>query len=140
MKIRLDDVMQSLSYHNETVYMYYIPLETVLMFRNGQIFGKPVDGITDMYDVNDRKHDFIALPDLGDRGRKKVMIAFVQSLPEGPLRDRAMDALDAENPGRELEEVLRRERRLLDWFSYRDGIYSEFSKTWCEETGLEWIE
>ena len=46
MKIRLDDVMQSLSFPFNAVYYYYIPLETVLMFMDGMIYGKAVYGIS----------------------------------------------------------------------------------------------
>jgi hypothetical protein len=46
MKIRLDDVMQSFSYPFNAVYYYYIPLETVLMFMGGVIYGKAVHGIS----------------------------------------------------------------------------------------------
>ena len=42
MKIRLDDVMQSFSFPFEAAYYYYIPLETVLMFVGGMIYGKAV--------------------------------------------------------------------------------------------------
>ena len=45
MKIRLDDVMQSFSFPFEAAYYYYIPLETVLMFVGGLIYGKAVNGI-----------------------------------------------------------------------------------------------
>lgn len=51
MKIRLDDVMQSFSYPFNAVYYYYIPLETVLMFMGGVIYGKAVHGISTEDDV-----------------------------------------------------------------------------------------
>ena len=77
MKIRLDDVMQSLSFPLNAVYYYYIPLETVLMFMDGMIFGKAVYGISSEEDVLRHGEDFIKLPDIGDEGRRKVMTALL---------------------------------------------------------------
>ena len=62
MKIRLDDVMQSFSYPINAVYYYYIPLETVLMFVDGVIYGKAVHGISTEKDVAEHEGDFIKLP------------------------------------------------------------------------------
>ena len=69
MKIRLDDVMQSFSFPFDAVYYYYIPLETVLMFVGGSIYGKAVNGIASEEDVRKRAEDFIRLPQLGAEGR-----------------------------------------------------------------------
>jgi len=140
LKVRLDDVMQSLFYPYDAVYLYYIPLETVLMFRGGNIFGKAVHGIATLQDARDREGDFIALPDLGEAGRLKVMHGFVQTLPEGETRDKVEELLKEENPEIRLEYFLRGKNLLLDWFTYRDHVYREFSRKWCEEMELEWIE
>lgn len=140
MKVRLDDVMQSLFYPYDAVYLYYIPLETVLMFRGGMIFGKAVHGIATIEDAKQRQEEFISLPDLGEAGRLKVMQGFAQTLPEGEVRDEVVQLLREEDPEARLEYYLRGEKRLLDWFTYRDHVYREFSKKWCEEMELEWIE
>ena len=66
MKIRLDDVMQSFSYPINAVYYYYIPLETVLMFVEGVIYGKAVHGISSEKDVAEHSEDFIKLPQIGE--------------------------------------------------------------------------
>ena len=70
MKIRLDDVMQSLSFPFNAVYYYYIPLETVLMFMDGMIYGKAVYGISSEEDVRKHSEDFIKLPDIGEEGNQ----------------------------------------------------------------------
>ena len=139
MKIRLDDVMQSLSYPYDAAYFYYIPLETVLMFRGGRIFGKAVHDIATLEDVKRRKKDFIALPDLGEKGRRMVMLGFARTLPEGETRERVHEAASGPDPENALDNVLRDEGLLLNWFNYRDEIYRDFSQKWCEEMGLDWI-
>ncbi len=138
MKIRLDDVMQSFSYPFDAVYYYYIPLETVLMFVNGKIYGKAVHGIASLTDVAERSSDFIKLPDIGDRGRKKVMMGFAAAMSDTNTRQRLEQAAD-DASGRGFESVLREEKLLMPWFNYRDEIYREFSKRWCEENALELI-
>ena len=65
MKIRLDDVMQSFSFPFEAAYYYYIPLETVLMFVGGLIYGKAVNGIASEEDVRKHSDSFIELPRIG---------------------------------------------------------------------------
>lgn len=137
MKIRLDDIMQSFSYPFNAVYYYYIPLETVLMFANGVIYGKAVHGIATEEDVRKHADDFIRLPDLGEEGRKKVMSGFVAALPAG-VGAKIRKALD-ENGLQYFENAIREEKLLLAWFNYRDGIYTEFSRRWCEENDLELI-
>ena len=54
--------MQSFSYPINAVYYYYIPLETVLMFVDGVIYGKAVHGISTEKDVAEHEGDFIKLP------------------------------------------------------------------------------
>ena len=80
MKIRLDDVMQSFSFPFEAVYYYYIPLETVLMFAGGMIYGKAVHGISSEEDVKKNAKDFIKLPQIGEEGRRRVMISFMNTI------------------------------------------------------------
>ena len=90
MKIRLDDVMQSFSYPFDAAYYYYIPLETVLMFMNGMIYGKAVHDITTEDDVKEHEEDFIKLPDLGENGRHKVMHGFLSAIPDGDAKERVL--------------------------------------------------
>jgi hypothetical protein len=139
MKIRLDDVMQSFSYPFHATYYYYIPLETVLMFMNGMIYGKAVHGITTEEDVKARKEDFIKLPDLGENGRYKVMYGFMSAIPDGSAKEKVLAGL-AERGFEGFDEAVREEKLLLKWFNYRDGIIKEFSRRWCRENGLELIE
>ena len=139
MKIRLDDVMQSFSYPFNAVYYYYIPLETVLMFMNGMIYGKAVHGITTEEDVKARKEDFIKLPDLGENGRYKVMYGFMSAIPDGGAKEKVLAGL-TERGFEGFDEAVREEKLLLKWFNYRDGIIKEFSRRWCRENGLELIE
>ena len=80
MKIRLDDAMQSFSYPFDAVYYYYIPLETVLMFVGGLIYGKAVNGISSEEDVRKHPGDFIMLPQIGEEGRLKVMKGFLKAM------------------------------------------------------------
>ena len=139
MKIRLDDVMQSFSYPFHAAYYYYIPLETVLMFMNGMIYGKAVHGITTEDDVKEHEEDFIKLPDLGENGRHKVMHGFLSAIPDGDAKERVLAGLTSK--GFEgFDEAVREEKLLLSWFNYRDGIIKEFSRRWCRENGLELIE
>ena len=88
MKIRLDDVMQSFSFPFEAVYYYYIPLETVLMFVGGRIYGKAVNGIASEEDVRKRAEDFIRLPQIGAEGRRKVMEGFMEAPSRAAKRER----------------------------------------------------
>ena len=141
MKIRLDDAMQSLSFPFEAVYYYYIPLETVLMFMGGMIYGKAVDGISSEADIQKHPDDFIMLPRIGAEGRRKVMKGFLEALGKekgGRIREKLGWKEDA-GDGREFESILREERLLMAWYNYRDEIYSEFARRWCEANGLEMI-
>lgn len=139
MKIRLDDVMQSFSFPFDAVYYYYIPLETVLMFVGGSIYGKAVNGIASEEDVRKRAEDFIRLPQLGAEGRKKVMEGFINSIPGGETRERVIRAI-REQGLQHFEDAVREEKLLIAWYNYREEIYSEFSRRWCGEKGLELIE
>ena len=60
--------MQSFSYPINAVYYYYIPLETVLMFVDGVIYGKAVHGISTEKDVAEHEGDFIKLPQAESHG------------------------------------------------------------------------
>ena len=137
MKIRLDDVMQSLSFPLNAVYYYYIPLETVLMFMDGMIFGKAVYGISSEEDVLRHGEDFIKLPDIGEEGRRKVMTGFINTIGD----DRAKEKLHGALSGglRAFEAALREQHRIMDWYNYRESVYTEFSRKWCEKEGLELI-
>ncbi len=138
MKIRLDDVMQSFSFPFEAVYYYYIPLETVLMFAGGMIYGKAVNGISSEEDVRKHADSFIKLPQIGEEGRLKVMKGFLEAVPGGELKKKMISAVDAKSTA-EFENVLREGRLLIAWYNYRDDVYSEFAKRWCEANGLELI-
>ena len=139
MKIRLDDVMQSLSYPFHAVYYYFIPLETVLMFMDGRIYGKAVYGISTEEDLLKRSGEYIKLPDIGEEGRIKVMKAFVGSIPGSGWFEELMD-LDENERMLYFENEVRDRHLLMEWFNYRDEVYMEFSKRWCSENGLELIE
>ena len=138
MKIRLDDVMQSVSYPIHASYYYYIPLETVLMFVNGAIYGKSVNGISSEKDVLQHQDEFLKLPGIGEEGREKVMMSFISSLGDEAARVRLREA--AEKGMQYFEGMLTEERLLIRWLNYRDGIYMEFSRRWILDHGLELIE
>lgn len=139
MKIRLDDVMQSFSCPVNAVYYYYIPLETVLMFVGGVIYGKAVNGISTEKDVTDHAEAFIRLPQIGEEGRRKVMEGFVKILPQEEVKTRIKEKV-AEYGLQHFEDVVREEKLLIEWYNYRDEVYCEFSRRWCEAYGLDLIE
>ena len=138
MKIRLDDVMQSFSFPFEAAYYYYIPLETVLMFVGGLIYGKAVNGIASEEDVRKHSDSFIELPRIGEEGRRKVMKGFLEAVSNPELKKKMISAADADAEA-EFENLLREKRLLIAWYNYRDDVYSEFAKRWCEANGLELV-
>ena len=138
MKIRLDDVMQSFSFPFEAAYYYYIPLETVLMFVGGLIYGKAVNGIASEEDVRKHSDSFIELPRIGEEGRRKVMKGFLEAVSNPELKKKMISAADADAVA-EFEDLLREKRLLIAWYNYRDDVYSEFAKRWCETNGLELV-
>ena len=138
MKIRLDDVMQSFSFPFEAAYYYYIPLETVLMFMGGLIYGKAVNGIASEEDVRKHSDSFIELPRIGEEGRRKVMKGFLEAVSNPELKKKMISAADADALA-EFEDLLREKRLLIAWYNYRDDVYSEFAKRWCETNGLELV-
>jgi hypothetical protein len=138
MKIRLDDVMQSVSCPFRASYYYYIPLETVLMFMNGVIYGKSIDGISSEKDILRQKEDFIKLPEIGEEGREKVMMSFISSLGDEAAKVRLREA--AEKGIEYFDSILTEERLLIRWINFRDDIYMEFSRRWSRDNGLELIE
>ena len=135
MKIRLDDVMQSFSFPFEAVYYYYIPLETVLMFAGGMIYGKAVHGISSEEDVKKNAKDFIKLPQIGDEGRRWVMISFMNTIENEEVRAKLEKAI--EEGIMYFGSALREEKLLLPWYNYRDEIYKELAVRWSKENGLE---
>lgn len=137
MKIRLDDVMQSLSFPFNAVYYYYIPLETVLMFVDGMIYGKAVYGISSEEDVRQHSGDFIKLPDIGEEGRRKVMLGYINTIADEQTKKRIRDSLSGGISG--FESIVREQQRIMDWYNYREKVYTEFSRQWCEQQGLELI-
>ena len=138
MKIRLDDVMQSVSCPFKASYYYYIPLETVLMFMNCVIYGKSIDGISSEKDIARQKEDFIKLPEIGEEGREKVMMSFISSLGDEAAKVRLREA--AEKGIEYFDSILTEERLLIRWINFRDDIYMEFSRRWSRDNGLELIE
>ena len=138
MKIRLDDVMQSVSCPFNASYYYYIPLETVLMFMNGVIYGKTIDGISREKDILRQKEKFIKLPEIGEEGRERVMMSFISSLGDEAVRVRLREA--AEKGMQYFDSMLTEERLLIRWFNYRDDIYMEFVRRWSLENRLDLIE
>ena len=138
MKIRLDDVMQSFSFPFEAACYYYIPLETVLMFVGGLIYGKAVNGIASEEDVRKHSDSFIELPRIGEEGRRKVMKGFLEAVSNPELKKKMISAADADAVA-EFENLLREKRLLIAWYNYRDDVYSEFAKRWCEANGLELV-
>ena len=138
MKISLDDVMQSFSFPFEAAYYYYIPLETVLMFVGGLIYGKAVNGIASEEDVRKHSDSFIELPRIGEEGRRKVMKGFLEAVSNPELKKKMISAADADAVA-EFENLLREKRLLIAWYNYRDDVYSEFAKRWCEANGLELV-
>lgn len=141
MKIRLDDAMQSFSFPFDAVYYYYIPLETVLMFMGGMIYGKAVNGVSSEADIMKHPDDFIMLPRIGAEGRMKVMKGFLETLDwEAGSRVREKLGRADESPDMAaFESVLGEEKLLIAWYNYRDGIYGELARRWCEANGLEII-
>ena len=137
MKIRLDDVMQSLSFPFNAVYYYYIPLETVLMFMDGMIYGKAVYGISSEEDVRKHSEDFIKLPDIGEEGRRKVMLGYINTIDDETMKKRITDSLSGGISA--FENSVREEHRIMDWYNYREKVYTEFSRQWCEQQDLELI-
>jgi len=135
MKIRLDDVMQSFSFPFEAVYYYYIPLETVLMFVDGMIYGKAVHGISSIEDVNKNAKDFIKLPQIGNEGRRRVMVSFMNTIENEEVHAKLGQAI--EDGMMYFDSALREEKLLLPWYNYRDEIYKELAVRWSKENDLE---
>ena len=97
-----------------------------------------VIGISSEEDVRKHADNFIKLPQIGEEGRRKVMKGFLEAVPNSDLKKRMISAVDAEGAA-EFENVLREERLLIAWYNYRDEVYSEFAKRWCEANGLDLI-
>ena len=131
--------MQSFSYPINAVYYYYIPLETVLMFVDGVIYGKAVHGIPTEKDVAEHEGDFIKLPQIGEEGRRKVMEGFLKAIPQEEVKARIKGRIGEYGLHR-FEDAVREERLLIEWYNYRDEIYCEFSRRWCETNELDLIE
>ncbi len=131
--------MQSFSYPINAVYYYYIPLETVLMFVDGVIYGKAVHGISTEKDVAEHEGDFIKLPQIGEEGRRKVMEGFLKAIPQEEVKARIKGRVGEYGLHR-FEDAVREERLLIEWYNYRDEIYCEFSRRWCETNELDLIE
>ena len=131
--------MQSFSYPINAVYYYYIPLETVLMFVDGVIYGKAVHGISTEKDVAEHEGDFIKLPQIGEEGRRKVMEGFLKAIPQEEVKARIKGRIGEYGLHR-FEDAVREERLLIEWYNYRDEIYCEFSRCWCETNELDLIE
>lgn len=131
--------MQSFSYPMNAVYYYYIPLETVLMFVDGEIYGKAVHGISTEMDVAEHAGDFIKLPQIGEEGRRKVMEGFLKAIPQKEVKARIKGRI-GEYGLHCFEDAVREERLLIEWYNYRDEIYCEFSRRWCETNELDLIE
>ena len=131
--------MQSFSYPINAVYYYYIPLETVLMFVDGVIYGKAVHGISTEKDVAEHEGDFIKLPQIGEEGRRKVMEGFLKAIPQEEVKARIKGRIGEYGLHR-FEDAVREERLLIEWYNYRDEIYCEFSRRRCETNELDLIE
>ena len=127
MKIRLDDVMQSLSYPFHAVYYYFIPLETVLMFMGGRIYGKAVYGISTEEDLLKRSGEYIKLPEIGEEGRIKVMKAFVGTIPGSDWFEELKD-LDPSEENKENYDMIIKER---------NDIALQLYVNYCEYSGFE---
>ena len=108
------------------------------MFSGGIIYGKAVNGISTEEDVRKHSDSFIKLPQIGEEGRRKVMRGFMEAVPNPQVKKRMISAALEESMA-EFENVLREERLLIAWYNYRDDVYSEFAKRWCEANGLELI-
>lgn len=67
------------------------------------------------------------------------MEGFINSIPGGETRERVIRAI-REQGLQHFEDAVREERLLIAWYNYREEIYSEFSRRWCGEKGLELIE
>ena len=54
------------------------------------------------------------------------------------MKKKMISAADADAVA-EFENLLREKRLLIAWYNYRDDVYSEFAKRWCEANGLELV-
>ena len=140
MKIKLDDVMQSMSYPFDAAYYYYIPLETVLMFHNGRIYGKAVFGISDESDVEKNKDEFIRLPDLGKKGHATIMKGFAKQVKDEETREYLLRTIENTEDGRYFDDAVSELKLQMEWYTYRDRVHKEFALRWCRSVGLEAVE
>ena len=66
------------------------------------------------------------------------MKGFLEAVSNPELKKKMISAADADAVA-EFENLLREKRLLIAWYNYRDDVYSEFAKRWCEANGLELV-
>lgn len=136
MKVKLNDVIEALSFVNdETQYFYSVKTEEVLMVWDGMVNGETDPDLIE--DIEESFDEYIALPGKYEIDEYSMMEEFIDSLPEGRKQDELYDAIRGRGAFRRFKDEVNELGLEKKWYKYRDDAYEELAIEWCEENGIE---
>lgn len=140
MKVKLQDVLEAMSFTNpETEYYYSTETEEVLMIFDGMVNGEDDSELIE--EIEDGFiEDYIPLPGQYDIDEYSMMENFIYELPEGKAQDELENAIRGRGAYRRFKDKLYNLGLEQKWYKYRDDAYTKVAREWCERNNIEIIE
>lgn len=139
MKAKLRDVIEALDFANqEAQYFYSIKTEEILMVWDGMVNGDDNQELID--EIEENFDEYIALPDQYEMDEYSMMEEFVENLSENKIKIELSDAIQGRGAFRRFKDTLHYLGLEQKWYKFRNDLYEETARKWCEKNGIEIIE
>ena len=65
-----------------------------------------------------------------------VMVAFIQELPRGEIRNRLEEAIQGKGAFSHFRDTVEDAGLLERWYGFRDGFFEDAAREWCEDNDV----
>ncbi len=88
--------------------------------------------------VEDEAGQYLELPTQFEINEYAIMEKFSLSYPDSRLSDELYYAIKGRGAFRRFKDKVHQYGIAEDWYKYRDGIFEEIARAWCEENKISY--
>jgi hypothetical protein len=98
------------------------------------------EGTAQALEYLNNEEDYVSLPDEYEIDEYEMMERFCLAVELDEDRQRLLDAIDGRGAFRRFKDLIRQLGLEDDWYQFRDEVYLEVARQWCEENEISYEE
>ena len=133
MKVNIKNIADELQSLNDEDLLFYNKLTGETEWF-GEETGNPND--LELDDIEEDEN-FVALPSKWDINEYEMMEDFMNVQENKEIQNQIFHAIKGRGAFRNFRAVVESNGLLEEWYKFKDSVYEQIVKNWCEKNGLE---